>query len=107
MGKPKSASLPTTKRPVTTGSPAVSWSFNGESLGEENSDREGRTTVNKKGSPPSGSRPSGSQEPLNPSKDSRDLPVDSFFSAGDPNGKERGDGAVDGPLFSVFDAVPK
>merc|ERR1712037_480315 len=103
--KPKSASLPTTRRPATTGSP-VSWSFNGESLGGENSDREGRTT--KKSSPaPNSAGPSSSQEPSRtPSKNSRDLPVDSFFSAGDPNGNER-DGAVDGTLFSVFDAVPK
>ena len=76
-------------------------------------------------SPSSDLAPSSSQEPISPSsKDSQDLPVDSFFSAGDPNGKERylsnnfestykpmcslrGDGTVDGPLFSVFDAVPK
>merc|ERR1712037_383543 len=96
--------LPTTRRPATTGSP-VSWSFNGESLGGENSDREGRTT--KKGSPAPSSGPSSSQEPSRtPSKNSRDLPVDSFFSAGDPNGKNR-DGTNDGTLFSVFDAVPK
>merc|ERR1712037_740466 len=101
--KPKSASLPTTRRPATTGSP-VSWSFNGESLGGENSDREGRTT--KKSSPAPSSGPSSFQGASPPSKNSRDLPVDSFFSAGDPNGKER-DGKVDGPLFSVFDAVPK
>merc|ERR1712037_794569 len=101
--KPKSASLPTTRRPsdgkATTGSP-VSWSFNGESLGGENSDREGRTTKKSSG-------PSSSREPSRtPSKNSRDLPVDSFFSAGDPNGNER-NGTVDGTLFSVFDAVPK
>ena len=74
-------------------------------------------------SPAPSSGPSGSQEPSGtPSKNSRDLPVDSFFSAGDPNGKDRSqskksksiismctlrDGTNDGPQFSVFDAVPK
>jgi len=94
--KPKSADLPTTRRPpATTGSPVV-WSFNGESLGEEGNDREGRTT--KKQSPPAST-----SGPV----DSKDLPVDSFFSAGDPSDKKRGKDGADGPLFSVFDAVPK
>merc|ERR1712107_508625 len=84
--KPKSADLPTTRRPpATTGSPVV-WSFNGESLGEEGNDREGRTT--KRESPPAST-----SGPV----DSKDLPVDSFFSAGDPSDKKRGKDGAEAP----------